>query len=642
MIALAAVSVEVAHSWLAGGLANLAQAATGSLVAAVWQGMLLAAAAGLGLRLLPKTPAAVRFAIWFGVFLVVAALPALSLWPHAGTAGGRSAWIVVDERWCVAIAAVWLVASLVRAGTLVAAGLRVRALWKRARPVELAGVESLHPTLHDEAVKDGAPGTESPLRGEDPGLKPGDLWGTYRLRPRAESPGPPARCYSGGQRRATGQWAGANARILPLSGAQGQNDNSSFDDNSSFGQNDNSTGAGSRRAQICTSDEVDRPTVIGFFSPKILIPEWLLEKLSPAELEQIVLHESSHLGRADDWMNLVQKIALVVFPLNPALAWVERRLCFERELAVDERVLQATGAPKAYAACLATLAEYRLGLRALALALGALGRESELGRRVGRILRRGERMKPLHAKLVLGGAMLGLLVAASGFERCPQVVSFSNGGSEAVARGQQWLPTDGDRTAMNGVPGSGGGRQFRAVSVAYKTPETGEIHAVLRVRHEIQAVVADSSPRQSAGAEAGDKGPRLVDRFVDRRADDSARMVQVMATISHPTLPAPASKLAGDPVRESAKDGAPEPLGLARNPSRMVSDEAPAQPGNGMVQWVVVTTWQDGQATRMVFTTARVSNKAPMVEEDGEGPSSEQAPSYAAVPVRGGWLVIQL
>jgi hypothetical protein len=44
----------------------------------------------------------------------------------------------------------------------------------------------------------------------------------------------------------------------------------------------------------------------------------------------------------------------------------------------------------------------------------------------------------------------------------------------------------------------------------------------------------------------------------------------------------------------------------------------------------------------MVFATARVSNKAPMVEEDGEEPSSEQALSYAAVPVRGGWLVIQL
>ncbi len=93
------------------------------------------------------------------------------------------------------------------------------------------------------------------------------------------------------------------------------------------------SGVGSRRAELCVSDEVDRPTVIGFFAPKILIPTWLVEKLTATELEQIVLHEAGHLGRADDWMNLLQKIALVVFPLNPALAWVERRLCFERELA---------------------------------------------------------------------------------------------------------------------------------------------------------------------------------------------------------------------------------------------------------------------------------------------------------------------
>jgi Zn-dependent protease with chaperone function len=575
---------------------GLAQAATGSLVAAVWQGMLLAAAAGLGLRLLPKTPAAVRFAIWFGVFLLVTALPVISLWPVA-RASGQGAWIVVDERWCVAIAAVWLVASLVRAGTLVAAALRVRALWKRATPVEI-------PTA--------GPST-------------------------AQAAG--ATCYA----QDDNSYAGPSTAQAAGATCYAQDDNSYLTSTS-------------RRAQICTSGEVDRPTVIGFFSPKILIPEWLLEKLSPAELEQVVLHERGHLGRADDWMNLVQKIALVVFPLNPALAWVERRLCFERELAVDERVLQATGAPKAYAACLATLAEYRLGRRALALALGALGREShpsqqagwgprsELGRRVGRILRRGERMKPLHAKLVLGGAMLGLLVAATGFERCPQVVGFSNGSAQAVAQVGQQATAPG-RSARLGV------RTFRAVSVVYKTPEIREMQTMRHVTQEIQAGVSDSSPQQNAGAESGDKGSRLE----DRRADDSARMVQVMATISHPTLPAPASKLppqrtsslgtavlAGDPVRKSAKDGAPEVLGLARIASRTVSDEAPAQPANGMMQWVVVTTWQDGQATRMVFTTARVSNKAPMVEQDGAGPASEQVPSYAAVPVRGGWLVIQL
>ena len=92
--------------------------------------------------------------------------------------------------------------------------------------------------------------------------------------------------------------------------------------------------------------------MIGFFSPRILIPEELFERLTTMELEQIVLHEMGHLRRADDWMNLVQKIGLVLVPLNPALLWIERRLCFERELACDDAVLRSTRAPKAYATCL--------------------------------------------------------------------------------------------------------------------------------------------------------------------------------------------------------------------------------------------------------------------------------------------------
>jgi hypothetical protein len=538
--------IGLAHLWIA-AVSGWSQAVTGSLVAAVWQGILLAMVAGLGLRLLPKTPAAVRFAIWFGVFLVVTALPVLSLWPHAAGAArtsGRGAWLVMDERWCLGIAAVWAAASLVRAGTLAAAAFRVRALWKRATPVEKFGRGEVNPTIN-------------------------------------------ARC----------------ARVDH--GAPG------FD------------GAG-RRAQICTSEEVDRPTVIGFFSPKILIPAWLLEKLTAAELEQIVLHEAGHLGRADDWMNLLQKIALVVFPLNPALAWVERRLCFERELAVDERVLQAlagrAGAAKAYAACLATLAEYRLGRRALALALGALGREShpsrqagwgprsELGRRVGRILRRGEGMKPLHSRLVLGGAMLGLLVAATGFERCPQVVSFSNESTQTAARDEQGRSTERVSTAVSERP-------FIALNVTYKASKKREIQPVISVTHEIVTMASDSSTRLSANFEGIDQ----VQRPVDRGSDGSARMMQTTV-----------------------------PVSSARNRSRTISDAVPAQPADVVMQWVVVTAWQDGQGTRMVFTTERTSSAARPAAADSTPTAgeqvrpSEQGSRYAAVPVRGGWIVFQL
>ncbi|MGA1984221.1 MAG: M56 family metallopeptidase [Acidobacteriaceae bacterium] len=573
MIGLAVVM----HGWIA-GLSGLSQAATGSLVAAVWQGILLVAAAGLGLRLLPKTPAAVRFAIWFAVFVVVTALPLVSLWPHAVSAARADAhgpWFTVDARWSLAIAAVWAVASLVRAGTLAAAALRVRALWKRATPVNWGALRSTH---RDEAAMNGAPQQET------------------------------------------------NAGIIR------------------YAQNDNSE-VGSRRAQICTSDEVDRPTVIGFFSPKILIPAWMLEKLTAAELEQVVLHEAGHLGRADDWMNLLQKIALVVFPLNPALAWVERRLCFERELAVDERVLQAfagrAGAAKAYAACLATLAEYRLGRRALALALGALGRESELGRRVGRILRREAGMKPLHSRLVLGGAMLGLLVAATGFERCPQVVGFAKTGNREQGSGNRTVASGYEYrrvvfremgTAQVGLVARGDrlNTGHMAIGVAYKANEKREIRPIVGVIHETLALAPDSSGRQSADFEGADK----VQRPVERGADDLARMMRTMASASleskrQPTL-----------SDETGKD----------RPPRFVEAQ-----GQGVVQWVVVTEWQDGQGTRMVFTTARTSEAAGQEAIAGQQPSGpgvtaagqtaapeEQGPRYAAVPVRGGWIVFQL
>ena len=134
--------------------------------------------------------------------------------------------------------------------------------------------------------------------------------------------------------------------------------------------------------------------MIGFLAPRILIPEWLFARLTPGELEQVVLHEAEHLRRRDDWTNLLQKLSLVLFPLNPALAWMERRLCREREMACDEGVVRRTQAPRAYAACLTSLAERGLQRRVQALSLGAFERRPELVHRVHSILRRRQALHP--------------------------------------------------------------------------------------------------------------------------------------------------------------------------------------------------------------------------------------------------------
>jgi hypothetical protein len=136
-----------------------------------------------------------------------------------------------------------------------------------------------------------------------------------------------------------------------------------------------------------------------------------------------------HLRRGDHWTNLLQQVSLVLLPWNPAVLWLNRRLCFERELACDDGVMRATKARKTYAACLVRLAEDSMLRRRVDLALGLLGRarESELVTRVRRILsaaepsRAGKFLRAATAAVVAGALGLSFVLA-----RSPRLVDFAN------------------------------------------------------------------------------------------------------------------------------------------------------------------------------------------------------------------------
>lgn len=189
-----------------------------------------------------------------------------------------------------------------------------------------------------------------------------------------------------------------------------------------------------RRVRVCISDEVDRPSVIGFFAPRILLPTWLLERLSSLQLRHIVLHEMEHLRRRDDWFNLMQKVGLVIFPLSPALLWVDRRLSSERELACDEGVLRKIAMPRAYAASLTSIAEMRMERRThgrvFALALGILGaarilrNRSEFGRRIETILDNRRSANPVLAGIVAAILAVSVIGAGLGLAHMSRLVSF--------------------------------------------------------------------------------------------------------------------------------------------------------------------------------------------------------------------------
>jgi hypothetical protein len=274
--------------------------------------------------------------------------------------------------------------------------------------------------------------------------------------------------------------------------------------------------------ELCTTRKLDRPSVIGFLAPRILIPEWLFARLTPGELEQVVLHEAEHLRRRDDWTNLFQKLALVVFPLNPALVWIERRLCREREMACDEGVVRRTQAPHVYAECLTSLAERRLELRlerrrAQALSLGAFERRPELVRRVYSILASKKVLHPIAARALVGVAGCSLLVASVELARCPQMVAFVPA-AHAVTQQTELARTDstnhrGDRDrAFVQPPAMRGDSAFRAVDTKM-TLSAGHGVAQLSPASSRRALTPSAEPageQERQIASTGSEAPREV------------------------------------------------------------------------------------------------------------------------------------
>jgi beta-lactamase regulating signal transducer with metallopeptidase domain len=190
---------------------------------------------------------------------------------------------------------------------------------------------------------------------------------------------------------------------------------------------------GGRPVEVRLSDAVDAPSVIGFFHPAVVVPRSLWNQLTPAELQQIILHEVAHLDRGDDWTNLLQKLLRALSPLNPALFWAERNLCLERERACDDAVLDAAGNPRAYASCLTKLAESRLVKRAAMLAPGFWKRHSELAGRVDNILHRRRAPRPFFSRSLVATTLFASLFGVLLLQRCPGIVTFAAGGSTVAA-----------------------------------------------------------------------------------------------------------------------------------------------------------------------------------------------------------------
>jgi hypothetical protein len=157
-----------------------------------------------------------------------------------------------------------------------------------------------------------------------------------------------------------------------------------------------------------------------------VIPRWIMQELSAPELNQILIHELAHLRRWDDWTNLAQQLVRAVFFFHPAVWWMEKRIALEREMACDDAVLKETASPRAYAECLARLAEKSFVRRGVLLAQAAFGKIRQTSLRVAQILNVDRpsdtrSWKPA-VSLVAGFAAM----CALGISRAPRLVAFQD------------------------------------------------------------------------------------------------------------------------------------------------------------------------------------------------------------------------
>ena len=149
----------------------------------------------------------------------------------------------------------------------------------------------------------------------------------------------------------------------------------------------------------------------GLFRPVILLPRSLAERLPPAQLRAVLLHELLHLRRGDVWVNCAQALLQIAYWWHPLLWLANARIRRVREEAVDDAVMLALNEDaEAYAPTLLEVAKLALHRPLASLGLvGILESRNALRQRIERLV---DFRPPRKAGLTLGSALAVLAFAA--------------------------------------------------------------------------------------------------------------------------------------------------------------------------------------------------------------------------------------
>jgi len=101
--------------------------------------------------------------------------------------------------------------------------------------------------------------------------------------------------------------------------------------------------------EVRLSQGLVEPGVVGLFRPILLLPEGILVRLTPSQLEAVLAHELCHIRRRDNLSAALHMMVEAMFWFHPLVWWIGARLVAERERACDEEVLRLGNQASVYA-----------------------------------------------------------------------------------------------------------------------------------------------------------------------------------------------------------------------------------------------------------------------------------------------------
>jgi len=201
---------------------------------------------------------------------------------------------------------------------------------------------------------------------------------------------------------------------------------------------------------VLSSPAMLEPGVFGIFHPVLLLPEGIVDRLTPAHLEAIVAHELCHVRRRDNLAAAVHMAVEAIFWFHPLVWWLGTRLVEERERACDEEVLRLGSHPEIYAESILKTCQFYLE-SPLECMSGISG--SDLEERIVRIMtQRAVHRLSFGRKLLLAIAGMAAVVGpiVFGFVNAPQgraqpLVAFEVASVKPNHSGTRFLKLNADK-----------------------------------------------------------------------------------------------------------------------------------------------------------------------------------------------------